>query len=197
MSQTQNVNTSRTTTSTATASPLANNNNNINNSQMTTPTAKRVSFQDPTPPPPPSNPAPPLDNIHEDPNICGSWAILKICIIKERLYMRLQNFKNAKNNNQVASLLYCKMSARRFSVDGSAAFATAARTFKAARRLAVQCALARLQFRHFVFLALGEGGSGGFVFFTFAFVFRHDAFGGIASWSAAGHAEFLADLVRG
>ncbi|XP_073971108.1 adherens junction formation factor afadin isoform X5 [Rhodnius prolixus] len=31
-------------------------------------TAKRVSFQDPPPPPPPVNPAPPLDNISEDPN---------------------------------------------------------------------------------------------------------------------------------
>ncbi|KAK9503292.1 hypothetical protein O3M35_011893 [Rhynocoris fuscipes] len=42
------------------------------NNRSSTPTlgpAKRVSFQDPTPPPPPLNPAPPLDNISEDPNV--------------------------------------------------------------------------------------------------------------------------------
>uniref|UniRef100_A0A0K8TDQ8 Afadin n=2 Tax=Lygus hesperus TaxID=30085 RepID=A0A0K8TDQ8_LYGHE len=65
MSQAQSQTVRSPTTTSPTSTP---NNNNNNMSTPTTATAKRVSFQDPTPPPAPSNPAPPLDNIREDPN---------------------------------------------------------------------------------------------------------------------------------
>ncbi|XP_014251029.1 afadin isoform X2 [Cimex lectularius] len=49
-------------------SPNSNTSPTTNNTTPTIATAKRVSFQEPPPPPPPSNPAPPLENIREDPN---------------------------------------------------------------------------------------------------------------------------------